>query len=304
MQHQGQQQDHQQGQQDLQQNMQAAQTATGTSQKMTTGQVWRYVGVGTILLVLAFFVVAFLAPTPIGGVGSAAAVIAIVTASAVAIERVIEVFWTFMGGLKNTSWPLKGMDDQQLDTFVTNLNATLQPFYDRVEATTQAVAQAGQETAAKMEGARAQVDDIRDFVENQLRPLAQGAPQNQRAQTLVSSLSGMIDKFDKAYPELQGASLVANQAISTVADFVGSFQDNPARRLISIYIGALLGLAVALFFGLDVFRAAAESTQSGSWQWGIAFTGLLMGLGSNPTHEVIKLVQEVKKSRKAANLEL
>jgi hypothetical protein len=35
--------------------------------------------------------------------------------------------------------------------------------------------------------------------------------------------------------------------------------------------------------------------------WGVAITGLVMGLGSNPTHEVIRAIQEVKKSRKSGN---
>jgi len=92
---------------------------------------------------------------------------------------------------------------------------------------------------------------------------------------------------------------------------VATFKDNPGRRLISICAGAILGLIAAWALGLDAFQAAYQAPPGDvvggvppQWQWGIAVTGLLMGLGSTPTHEVIKLVQEVKKSRKTGNREL
>jgi hypothetical protein len=51
--------------------------------------------------------------------------------------------------------------------------------------------------------------------------------------------------------------------------------------------------------GLD---AVAAALQSGSGTgWGLVFTGLLIGLGSNPTHEVVKALQEYKNSKAAAN---
>jgi hypothetical protein len=38
-----------------------------------------------------------------------------------------------------------------------------------------------------------------------------------------------------------------------------------------------------------------------NFYWGIVFTGIVMGLGSNPTHEVIRALQEFKKNLKIQN---
>jgi hypothetical protein len=45
-------------------------------------------------------------------------------------------------------------------------------------------------------------------------------------------------------------------------------------------------------------QAAATKIDPAKFGWGIALTGLVMGLGSNPTHEVIKAVTEFKKQLK------
>jgi hypothetical protein len=88
-----------------------------------------------------------------------------------------------------------------------------------------------------------------------------------------------------------------------LADVVATFKDNPGRRLISIYVGAVFGLLVSGMLSLDLFAAALQrptATIGPSWlpHLGIVLTGLVMGLGSNPTHEVIRAVQEFKKSLK------
>ncbi len=72
-----------------------------------------------------------------------------------------------------------------------------------------------------------------------------------------------------------------------------------------LYIGILLGLIVSTAFGLDLLAAAGAST-SGSPSallphLGVAITGLIMGLGSNPTHEIIRAIQEYKDNLKSNN---
>ncbi len=72
-----------------------------------------------------------------------------------------------------------------------------------------------------------------------------------------------------------------------------------------ILLGVLLGLGLADFMGLDMFQAALGTTQySGSstnLHWDIALTGVIIGLGSSPTHEVIQVLKEIKLNRKAEN---
>jgi hypothetical protein len=91
---------------------------------------------------------------------------------------------------------------------------------------------------------------------------------------------------------------------------MGSFKDNPGRRLISLYVGAMAGLAVAGIFGLDLFsavmaepsgEAAASSPLTAHPKLNIVLSGIIMGLGASPTHEVIRLVQEYKERQKGGN---
>lgn len=71
----------------------------------------------------------------------------------------------------------------------------------------------------------------------------------------------------------------------------------------------MMGIATTSVLGLDLFQAlAAHPTpiSTGSHYTfpqalHIVFTGLVIGLGSGPTHELIRLVQEAKESRKGTN---
>ena len=81
--------------------------------------------------------------------------------------------------------------------------------------------------------------------------------------------------------------------------------------MISIYLGSFLGMIIAGVVGMDVFQATLSSETVGAAQAtmqmttqlfpyvGVAMTGLVIGLGSDPTHQVIQVLQEYKKARKA-----
>ena len=67
---------------------------------------------------------------------------------------------------------------------------------------------------------------------------------------------------------------------------------------------ALLGLVVALALGLDMFNATVgtlfETTLLGvTFKFGVTATGVIMGLGSNPTHEAIKVLQSIKEKQQS-----
>lgn len=94
-----------------------------------------------------------------------------------------------------------------------------------------------------------------------------------------------------------------------------SFKDDPRRRFISICLGSALGVLVAWAFGIDLLQLVTSSgggeggetalraaTDPEPWPGlGVALTGFLIGLGANPAHEAIKLLQENKQSVKNAN---
>jgi hypothetical protein len=54
---------------------------------------------------------------------------------------------------------------------------------------------------------------------------------------------------------------VSGTALLPMQNFLSSFKDNQGRRLISIFLGAMLGLILAGVFGLDVFQAVLEGAK-------------------------------------------
>lgn len=260
------------------------------------------IGVGLLLALVGTVLVALFSPDPVVTPETAAAVLAIVTAGAVAIERVIEGAWTLVGLVaKNTWWPMNRANEQ-VNGLVNNLDQELVGVYTNAAEIVRGIVAAKKLGNDLLNSALADLETIRDTTFIDLQTLAQNAPANQRVQFVAAATSRSLEFLESKYPDLQKAMLVANRSIDITAAFVETFKDNPGRRLISICAGAVLGLIFAWTLGLDTFRAAEPAGGgTATLQWGVALTGLLMGLGSTPAHEVIKLVQEVKKSRKVQN---
>ena len=130
---------------------------------------------------------------------------------------------------------------------------------------------------------------------------------------VTTSTAQLVGYLNAKYndPQLAAAAKMAADSLKGVNDLVASFKDNPGRRLISIYLGSFLGMIIAGVVGMDVFQAtlssetvgAAQATMQMTAQFfpyvGVAMTGLVIGLGSDPTHQVIQVLQEYKKARKA-----
>jgi hypothetical protein len=273
---------------------------------MTQKQTWLYfLGLSTLLL-LGMGLVAYYSPTPNVGFASSAAVLGVITGVAVGIERILEALWTFVGQTKGSCWPMN-LVNEQVNKLVSGLDTTLAPFYEKADAAMEELIKKEKWTQTQINAAKKDLDDLKGRMD-ELKKLA---PDSQKVNLLAASAFQGVNYLNTKYPGLQTATTVANQAITGVSDFMATFKDNPGRRLISIYVGSILGLIVAGAIGLDVFKAAMETqataaaagatAKSPCWQWGVALTGLLMGLGSNPTHEVIRAIQEVKKSRKGDN---
>ncbi len=270
---------------------------------MTFGKAITLLVTLSLLFLCAFAAVAQFSIPANKGFASSAAVLSLITATAIGIERVIECFWTIIGMTKGTWYPMNLLS-QQVEGMLSNLNVKLTPFYDEANKAIDNTKIALKWTEAQADAAKKEVAELK----NQIESLKKLAPDSQQANLIAASAFQGVSYLEKKYPELENAALVANQAVTGVADFVATFKDNPARRLISIYIGAILGLIVAGILGLDVFKAAMDTSADTAAaipkffpNWAVAFTGLLMGLGSNPTHEVIRAIQEVKKSRKSGN---
>ncbi len=123
---------------------------------------------------------------------------------------------------------------------------------------------------------------------------------------IAARASQAVVGLDKTTKDIRGQAGKAKKVLAGVSEFLQTFDDNPARRLMSLYLGMILGLLVAAALGLDAFRAALGKKPFGDAEWvygvfpnlGTAATGLLMGLGANPAHEAIKALKEIKERRK------
>ena len=208
-----------------------------------------------------------------------------------------------MGLTRGAWWPLN-LVGQQVDSFVDGINPKLGEYYQVVTAELEAAERAGRMTDAQLKAAKARLDALPGEIDSRITDLKKLAPDNQRVAlitaTATESVRSLAQQYGTVAPRLIQAASVANQAVSAASEFAATFKDNPGRRLISLFLGSWLGLAVAGVLGLDLFLAAGV-TSGGSPYWGVACTGLVMGLGSNPTHEVIRLVQEYKKTQKGEN---
>lgn len=216
----------------------------------------------------------------------------LITATSVGIERIIETFWSIVGQLRNSWWPLT-VPVQCLDDYMGRLNTDVRPFVDEV-ARRIAVAKG---TADHLPEATKRIEDVAEQLSAYLLHMSVASPPTQdEAAVMIAA----IDSLRKQCPGVDEAAARAKILIANLSSFADSFQENPARKLISLYAGSFLGIVVAAVAGMDLFLASgiAKTTLLG-FHWGVVATGLVMGLGSNPAHEVIKAVQEFKGSQRA-----
>lgn len=261
-----------------------------------------FVFVAVSIFLTVFGLVAQFSSPLISGVTSSAATLTIIMAGAVGIERALETFWTYMGLIRGSWWPL-GPVREQLEGLISSLDNSFEPFYEEAQLKIQQLQQATKWGREKISAAAKDLDEIKRHVD-QIKKLP---IDSQRVQLITASASRSIEYFSTKYPEIQEAATLATFGIQGVTDFVETFKDNPGRRLISLFAGAIAGLIIAGVLGLDLFQAVLQSN-SATQESGmlphvrVAITGLLMGLGANPTHEAIRLLQEIKNGRKTVNV--
>jgi hypothetical protein len=274
------------------------------------------VAVALVLWLVACAVVAgFIAPqTPNTGFPDSAAVIAFISLVAVSIERAIEGFFTVMAGPFGQWWPLNVVR-AEFDTFEQQTNGLLHGVVDQTLAelrTAKSVAGDGTSAARDIQAAidevvreqarlSAQFDDVTSKLPKGSSRLARVSEINASLSMTLHQAQGVAaEATTEAQRLLREAGDVADRASLVIA----SFQDNPARRIASLVIGAGLGMVIAGGAGLNVF-AATLGTGAGAGSLaaflagtlGVVVTGMVMGLGSAPTHELVKSLQTYKEAR-------
>jgi hypothetical protein len=135
-----------------------------------------------------------------------------------------------------------------------------------------------------------------------LKELDSTAPGNQQVSMFAALVTQGIGMIAQHQPQIDYNLQLIDQSLAGLTDFVASFKENPARRLINIWAGAMMGIVLAYLVRMDVFFAVLGTVPPGPWpNLGVALTGLIVGLGSNPTHDVIAALQEIKKYRASQN---
>jgi hypothetical protein len=191
-----------------------------------------FIGAELVLVVVGMCVVAAISPDPNVTPESAAGVLALVAAGAVAIERVLEGIWTLVG-LKNDWWPMNRMK-QAVDTFTGGLNEQLTDVFTDAESFVRRLGEAEKWADDTLNDALEDVDRLRTTTLDNLQTLAQNAPANQRLQFAAASADRALNFLESKYPDLQRATFITGQSLDIAAEFVATFKDNPGRRLISV----------------------------------------------------------------------
>ncbi|MBV9580935.1 MAG: hypothetical protein JO057_20330 [Chloroflexi bacterium] len=221
------------------------------------------------------------------------------------IERLLEAFWNFQDSTKGAFWPLSVVHEY-IDARVAQFATFVDPYLKRLQEADDLLTEAHAGDAnwkstidaitQDLDGLPAQVETLA----NNVQTLELG--NDQKLTYLLSRTSGAINTVLNAHPDLnaqlgKGVDL-AREMTDDLYSFVRTFNDNPARRIISLVVGCLAGFIVSAALRLDLF-AALGLTQltpfpNVPWSMGVPLTGLIMGLGSSPTHEVIQAIQQFK----------
>lgn len=268
------------------------------------------------ILVGSMIVAGVIAPRDVNqGFRDAASVLAFVSLAAVTIERIIEGFFSLLASRLGEWWPLK-IVRAEFDRFEAETNTILGPVVDDTLA---------QLTAAKalFGAADPKIEQINGLIANvtaeqaRLRTLydevtAKIAPGSDRLARIGEINTRMSAELHRVHMASGEATATAQAALRTATDsadraaaIISSFQDNPARRVASLLLGASLGVLVAGGVGLNLFAATLIGQDGSTSQLpvalagaiGVILTGVVIGLGSAPTHEVVKSLQAYREAR-------
>ena len=263
---------------------------------MSKRQVYGIVTGGLVAMVVFSALVGLLSPAPNVTFRDATAALLVAGSAAVAIERAIEAFWTVMGQLRSTYWPLN-VPDEALAVLTHGLNDTLNPLVSQAQADLDQFRVAGNLTVQEL----ATADDRLSSIRTRIAALQSGTLGTNQLAATAAVVNRELAVLQGQVPGITEVATRARDQVNALGDFASTFAQNPGRRLISLFAGAVLGLCFAGVTGLDIVHAAAGTTSAGWFHWGVVVSGIVLGLGSNPTHELIRSIQEYKQGQKAAN---
>ena len=267
-----------------------------------------------LIVVACAAVCAVIAPPSNQGYRDGAAVIVFATLVATGIERVLEFAWSLVGQIKKLGqwWPFNRFSEV-FDEFTTTTNTQLGPLLTNIENTMQqASAQLSGDALethlANLAAFRLSIGGVR----TELAKAGELAPGSARLALMRDAAANGLDLADAVVDasgtmlaNYKATVLTIGQSLTIGGKVIEALKDNPARRIASILLGASLGLLIAGYFGLNLFSAILLDPADGGTTTGaivdvtagvvgIALTGIIIGLGSSPTHEVVKALQNYK----------
>ena len=249
------------------------------------------------------------------GFKDAASVLAFVSLAAVTIERIIEGVFALLAGPLGEWWPF-ALAKNEFDRFEAQTNGLLKDVVQKTIDELEAAKAAGNKTQDEIERidgviAKVTADQARlaERYTEVTKKLAPGSARLGRVSEINTEITKKLSAVHAAegryVTQAQGLITAATETADRASLILSSLKDNPARRIASLVLGTSLGMVVAGAVGMNLFAAtlvtaagdksSLPSIVAGSA--GILLTGIIIGLGSAPTHEVIKSLQADRDGR-------
>jgi hypothetical protein len=227
-----------------------------------------------------------------------AAVLALAGSLAIGIERSLEVVWIFIGYKFGSGWPLgfltkpiRDFKDQlenkeALPRYLEEANKILADWKEKSERTP--------EELDKLE------KDLK-LVNAQLASLGGLLLPNSSIEPVLQEFRNRLNDIQKTIVPTGHAILgVGKGSLDVLDNILGSFKDNPGKRLMSLFAGMIVGMIVCAVLSVDILYAIFGVAYS-PFHLGIVATGIMVGLGADPSHQVIRLLEEAKGNFKGEN---
>ena len=160
---------------------------------------WIFIISSLVLLITIYLLSRSESNSILKGVGDPATALIFITTVAVAIERFIELIWTFIGGAFGTYWPLN-LIANQAEGMVEDLDNSLKPFYKEMTASLEGLLVEGEITEKQLSSAKEEISRLSNrFDEIKNLPL-----NNQRLQMLIAVSSKNVDYISEKYGKIIG----------------------------------------------------------------------------------------------------
>ena len=231
---------------------------------------------------------------------SATAALGLITSVALAIERFVEMCWLFWERFNKTGIP-SALKLPDLDEFAKKLRTSIDPYFNEATTLLKDLENAKTLPPADLQKATALLNSLSVALADQTQ-WKDVLPGRKGELKFIAQLEQQLSELQSVAPQIYTQANTIVETMLSVREqasaFVRTIQDDTGRRLISIIVGALVGLVFNFTVQIDMFWAIFGLPSSFS---GVVATGLMLGLGSDPAHQIMRTLQEIKTGKKIEN---